>query len=177
MNGVEMTALLLALTLSANAQVPVSSTMDRTGSVNAEHMGGPFGIGLGLGAPSGVAAKLWISDWSAFQFSAGGDIGEFQDLVMVADYVLQFRPFDTGDPDVSVPLHIGGGLNVGGNTYSGGEVYDGGVWRIGPRAVIGVSVLLKSLPIDIYVETAPTIYIIEEPGWSIDGQIGIRHYL
>jgi hypothetical protein len=173
-----MTALLLALTLSASAQVPVSSTMDRTGAVNVEHMGGPFGIGLGLGAPSGVAGKLWVSDWSAFQFSAGGDIGEFNDLVAVVDYVFQFRPFESGSTDVSVPLHVGGGFNVGGNTYSGGgDAYDGGGWRIGPRAVIGLSVLIKTLPVDIYVETAPTIYIFEEPGWSFDGQIGIRHYL
>ncbi|MGB0639755.1 MAG: hypothetical protein ACPGTU_10510 [Myxococcota bacterium] len=172
-----MTTLLLALTLSASAQVPVSATMDRTGAVSVEHMGGPFGIGLGLGAPSGVAGKLWISDWSAFQFSAGGDIGEFGDLVAVADYVLQFRPFESGSTDVSVPLHVGGGINVGGNIHSGGDAYDGGVWRIGPRGVIGLSVLIKTLPIDIYVETAPTIYIFEDPGWSFDGQIGIRHYL
>jgi hypothetical protein len=91
----------------------------------------------------------------------------------VVDYVFQFRPFDTGDPDVSVPLHIGAGVNVGGNLYENVT----GVWRVGPRGVIGLSVMMKSLPMDIYVETAPTVYVVDEFGISMDGQIGIRHYM
>jgi hypothetical protein len=166
-----MLTLLLALSIGF-AQTPVDSAMTRGGVVNTERQGGPFGMGIGIGAPSGLVGKYWIGKWSAFQFSAGGDIGEFQDLVGVADYILQFRPFDTGEPDVSVPLHVGAGFNLGGNFNDNVA----GVWRIGPRAVLGVSVLMKNLPIDIYVETAPTLYIYEEAGWSIDGQIGLRHY-
>jgi len=72
-----------------------------------------------------------------------------------------------------VPLHIGAGFNIGGN-FNDNYV---GVWRIGPRFVLGVSVLMRDLPIDIYVETAPTFYVYSQPGWSIDGQIGLRKYL
>jgi hypothetical protein len=168
-----MTALLLALTLSANAQTPVNNTMARSGSVNTEHTGGPFGLGLGLGAPTGLTGKLWMGDWSALQFSVGGDIGVFNDVAAVADYVFQFRPFDTGEPDISVPLHIGAGVNVGGNLHE--DIT--GVWRVGPRMVIGLSVMMKTLPIDIYVETAPTVYVVDSFGVSMDGQIGIRHYM
>ena len=168
-----MIVALLALTLSAGAQTPVNNAMARTGRVNSEHTGGPFGIGIGLGAPTGVTGKRWLGDWSAIQFSAGGDIGVFNDFAAVVDYVFQFRPFDTGDPDVSVPLHIGAGVNVGGNLYENVT----GVWRVGPRGVIGLSVMIKSLPIDIYVETAPTVYVVDTFGISMDGQIGIRHYM
>jgi hypothetical protein len=168
-----MIALLLTLTLSANAQTPVSNTMARSGSVNAEHTGGPFGLGIGLGAPTGLTGKLWMGDWSALQFSVGGDIGVFNDIASVVDYVFEFRPFDTGEPDISVPLHIGAGVNVGGNLYE----QEVGVWRVGPRMVIGLGVMMKTLPIEIYVETAPTVYIVEDFGISMDGQIGIRHYM
>ena len=168
-----MTSLLLALTLTANAQTPVDNAMSRSGRVSSEHTGGRFGLGVGLGAPTGLTGKMWLGDWSAVQFSVGGDIGVFNDVAGVVDYVFQFRPFDTGEPDVSVPLHIGAGVNVGGNLYENIT----GVWRIGPRAVIGLSVMMKTLPIDIYVETAPTIYVVDSFGISMDGQIGIRHYM
>ena len=169
-----MIALFLSLLAApATAQTPIDSTLSRGGAVNAEHAGGPFGLGLAVGAPTGVAGKLWLGDWSAFQFSAGGDVGVFQDLAVTADYVLQFRPFDTGEPDVSVPLHIGAGVNLGGNFWENIT----GMWFVGPRAVLGMSVMMKDLPLDIFFEVAPTVYLIEKPGWSIDGQIGIRHYL
>ncbi|MBC8454628.1 MAG: hypothetical protein H8D71_00275, partial [Deltaproteobacteria bacterium] len=128
-----MTPLLLALTLSAFGQTPVTDTMARNGAGNAEHAGGAFGIGMGVGAPTGIVGKMWLGDWSAVQFGAGGDVGVFQDLAVTADYVLQFRPFETGEPDVSVPLHIGVGLNVGGNFWENIT----GMWFIGPRAVLG----------------------------------------
>ena len=87
-----MIALFLSLLATpATAQTPVDSTLSRGGAVNAEHAGGPFGLGLAVGAPTGVAGKLWLGDWSAFQFSAGGDVGVFQDVAVTADYVLQFR--------------------------------------------------------------------------------------
>ena len=169
-----MLALFLSLLVAtATAQTPIDSTLNRGGPVNAEHAGGPFGLGLAVGAPTGVAGKLWLGDWSAVQFSAGGDAGEYQDLAMTADYVLQFRPFETGEPDVSVPLHIGAGVNLGGNFAENVA----GMWHVGPRAVVGMSVMMKDLPIDIFFEVAPTVYVIEEFGWSFDGQIGIRHYL
>jgi hypothetical protein len=161
---------LLLMLLPALAQTPTSS-MSRGSSVPVERAGGPFGIGLGVGAPSGFAGKMWIGQWSAVQFSVGGDLGVYGNFATTADYVLQFRPFRSGSRDVSVPVHIGGGINVSADTL--GETF----WQFGPRGVLGLSVMIKDLPVDIYVETAPTFYIVEYVTWSIDGQIGLRYYL
>ncbi len=163
-----MLALLLML-LPVLAQTP-SSSMTRGGDVPAEKAGGPFGIGVGVGAPTGFTGKMWFGDWSAAQFSVGGDLGQYGNFATTADYVLQFRPFRSGSKDVSVPVHIGGGINVSAETLLGA------MWQFGPRGVVGLSVLLRDLPIDIFVETAPTIYIVEYVTWSMDGQIGLRYY-
>ena len=162
----------LLLTLAALAQVPVEE-VNRGSAVAPERQGGPFGIGIAVGAPSGVTGKYWLGNWSAFQFSAGGDSGVVGDLAVTADYVLQFRPVHTGVREVSVPMHIGGGMNLGGNVDQ--DIV--GRWLVGPRAVAGLSVLFRDLPVGIYFETAPTFYLIETFSWSIDGQIGIRYYL
>ncbi len=163
---------LLFMTLTALAQVPVDSTA-RGSAVAPERQGGPLGMGIAVGAPSGLTGKYWLGSWSAFQFSAGGDSGVVGDLAGTADYVLQFRPFRTGVEEVSVPMHLGGGVNLGGNI----DKRTGGRWLIGPRFVAGLSVLFRDLPVGVYVESAPTFYLIENVTWSFDGQIGLRYYL
>jgi hypothetical protein len=162
---------LLLMTLTSFAQVPVESA-DRGAAVEPERQGGPLGLGVAVGAPSGITGKYWLGSWSAVQFSAGGDSGVVGDLAATGDYVFQVRPFQTGEEDVSVPMHLGAGLNFGGNI----DERTGGRWLLGVRGVGGLSVLFKDLPVGIYFETAPTFYLIENLTWSIDGQIGIRYY-
>ena len=47
---------------------------------------------------------------------------------------------------------------------------------LGPRLVAGATVNITELPIDLYFETAPTLYVYESLTWSIDGQPGVRYY-
>jgi len=161
----------LLMALTAFAQAPVESTA-RGSKVAPEHQGGPLGVGVAVGAPTGITGKYWLGGWSAFQFSAGGDSGVVGDLAGTADYVLQFRPFASGVEDVKVPMHLGGGVNLGGNI----DKRTGGRWLLGFRGVGGLSVLFRDLPVGVYFEAAPTFYMIDDLTWSIDGQIGIRYY-
>jgi hypothetical protein len=161
---------LFLMLLPAFAQTP-SGKMTRGGQIPVEKAGGPFGVGFGVGAPTGVVGKMWVGDWSAAQFAMGGDLGALGNFAMTGDYLLQFRPFRTGSRDVTIPIHIGGGLNISADTLLGTN------WQVGPRGVVGLSILLKDLPIDIYVDVAPTFYVVEYVTWSMDGQIGLRYYL
>jgi len=158
---------------AAIAQTPTTADMSRSGSVDVEHAGGPFGLGIAVGAPTGIAGKVWLDDWSALAFSFGGALGIYNDIAATGDFLLQSRPFDVGDPEISVPIHIGGGVHVGGNTAAGLV----GRWLVGPRAVGGFSLMMRDMPFDLYMEVAPTLYVEDGAGWSMNGQIGIRHYL
>lgn len=157
---------------SAQAQVPVDTpTFGKP--VARERQGGDLGLGLGVGAPTGVVGKLWLSDWSAVQLSAGGDLGRIGDLALTADYLVEFRPFQPDSDEYSVPLHIGAGVNVSGNVYEWTGLAN---VLMGPRAVMGLSVLVRDLPVDIYVEAAPTFYVYQDLTWSFDGQFGAHYY-
>ena len=80
---------------------------------------------------------------------------------------------DVGDPEVSVQVHLGPGVHLGGNTAAEFT----GRWLVGPRGVGGFSIMKRDMPFDLYMEIAPTIYLVDGAGWSMNGQIGLRHYM
>ena len=168
-----MISVLLAMTLASHAQSPTSAPMTRKGPVSVEHAGGPLGLGIAVGAPTGIAGKYWIEDWSSLAFSFGGAMGVYNDIGATADYLFQFRPFDVNEPDLSVQVHLGPGIHFGGNTTAGSK----GRWQVGPRMTSGFSLMHRDMPFDLYMEISPTIYVVDGAGWSMNGQIGIRHYL
>lgn len=165
--------LLLTLLLAASpvsAQVPVAAPAVQA-RTTAERQGGNFGLGFAIGAPSGLAGKIWMDPTNAVQFTVGGDLGRVGDLVATVDYTRHFRPFATEDDIYSVPLHVGVGVNLGSNVFELNNTV-----LLGPRIVAGATVNITELPIDLYFETAPTLYVYEAFSWSIDGQLGVRYY-
>jgi len=139
--------------------------------VKGERRGGPLGLGIAIGAPTGMAGKLWFGDWMGLQFGVGGDLGRLGDFSTNMDFVVHARPFHTSTSEYSVPLHFGGGMVVSSNVTEGT-----GMIFLGPRAVAGVSVLVRELPVDLFFEVAPTLLVYEEFTWAVDGQIGLRYY-
>jgi len=164
-----VTLLLAASPVSAQVPVAAPAVQART---TAERQGGTFGLGFAVGAPSGLAGKIWMDPTNAVQFTVGGDLGRVGDLVATVDYTRHFRPFATEDDIYSVPLHVGVGVNLGSNVFELNNTV-----LLGPRIVAGATVNITELPIDLYFETAPTLYVHEALSWSIDGQLGVRYYL
>jgi hypothetical protein len=165
-------ALLFALLLpgqTASAQVPLDPSYGQ--STTRERLGGDFGLGGCLGFPTGLTGKLWLGADNALQFSIGGGWGSFKDIAASADFLVHFRPINVEGDDFSLPVYAGGGVKTDVNwTIPGGQLL------LGPRVVIGATVLVPTLPVDIYLEIAPTVYVYQDPGWVMDGQIGARYY-
>ncbi len=169
---------LLALLLAvgdAHAQVPLpppdssSKPARRTGTTRRP--AGAFGLGVAVGAPAGLTGKIWVGDNQGVQFNVGSDLGALGDLTATFDYTAHFRPFETDDTLYRVPLHIGVGANLSGNA-----VAPGGPVLFGIRVPAGATVQVTELPVDLFVEAAPTLYLFELFTWSVDGQIGVRYY-
>ena len=159
--------MLLTLLTTALAQTPVEPP-----EFSQERLGGPLGLGVSVGVPTGLSGRLWIGDWSAVQFGAGGQLGVLNSVVGTADYCVILRPFEVPENDYAVPLHIGGGFKFDAQFPQGASTI-----LMGPRAVFGASLLVPDLPIDFHAELAPSFLFYETLGWSIDGQIGVRYYL
>ena len=107
---------------------------------------GTLGIGLILGEPTGLSAKLYLKDDQAIQaavgfaFLGGG-------LQVHADYV--FHPFILQERDSFVlPFYLGPGVRL--ISYDDGR--DERSFAVGLRAVAGLLFDFKEIPLDTFVE-------------------------
>ncbi len=168
-----MFSIMFVVVGSVFAQTPIENPSD-SAFVLQERVGGRLGLGAAIGAPAGFSAKLWLGDWSAFQMSFGGDLGEHRSVALTADYVSSFHPIESPDPSFELPLYVGAGLKIDGDFQEDFSI------AIGPRAVFGVSLVVTDMPVDLYVEVAPTFYLLDSdrfsPSWAVDGQIGAHYY-
>ena len=109
---------------------------------------GNLGVGLILGEPTGICAKLYLSNDQAIQ-AAVGSAFFLGGLQFHADYV--FHPFILQQRDSFVlPFYLGPGIWTFDHTGNSGEHY----FAIGLRAVAGLLFDFKTVPLDAFVEVA-----------------------
>jgi hypothetical protein len=138
-----------------------------------------FGFGLILGDPTGGTIKYWTSRENAIDAYIGGSY--FGSVRIGADYLWHFNAFNSS----VVNLYAGPGITLGFGSGSyflykkdKGKFYnrDEGGTGIGIRGVIGINIIPKKTPIEIFVELGPMIGIIPDFGTALDAAIGIRFY-
>jgi len=136
-----------------------------------------FGLGIILGEPTGLSAKLWTSKINAFDFglgvSIGGDrisyTGNYNNGNRVhfhIDYL--WHAFNAISSSESLPLYYGLGLR-----FNSGAGYDGSV---GVRGVLGIAWFPPSTPIDIFFELVPVLQVTSSFGFGVDAGLGIRYF-
>lgn len=136
-----------------------------------------FGIGLILGEPTGISAKLWTSQENAFDFglgwSMGGDRisyeGNYNGGARVhfhMDYL--WHSFNAIHATERFPLYYG----IGGQ-FNTGAGYDA---SLGIRGVFGIAWFPHSTPIDVFVEIVPVFQLTPVAGFGFDAGIGARYF-
>lgn len=107
---------------------------------------GTLGVGIILGEPTGISAKLYLKDDQALQgalgfaFYGGG-------IHVHADYV--FHPLILQDkPSFVLPFYVGPGVRV--IDYRSGR--DHAYLAVGLRAVAGLLFDFKEVPLDAFIE-------------------------
>lgn len=137
-----------------------------------------FGLGIIIGEPTGISAKLWTSPVTAFDFglgwSIGGDrIGNYKGdynggsrVHFHMDYL--WHSFDVIRSTERFPLYygIGGRINTGAGYNS----------SVAIRGVIGIAWMPRETPIDIFVEVVPSLQLTSSTGFAIDAGLGARYY-
>lgn len=136
---------------------------------------GTIGVGLILGEPLGICAKLYLQDDQAVQAAVGSAfIGG--GLQLHADYVL--HPWILQDRNSFVmPVYLGPGLRL--VDYNAGRGADSH-FAIGARAVIGLLFDFKEVPLDVFVEVAGVFeYDFKDSegfGLALNAGAGVRYY-
>src|SRR3569623_1050781 len=110
---------------------------------------GTLGVGIILGEPTGITAKLYLKDDQAIQAAAGASFVA-NGLQVDADYV--FHPWILQDKDTFVlPVYVGPGVRF--IDYSGGS-QSSSHFAAGLRAVGGMLFDFKEVPLDAFIEAA-----------------------
>jgi hypothetical protein len=140
---------------------------------------GKLALGVILGEPTGLSAKLWTSNISAFDFgfgrSIGGDRINNNDIHFDGssryhfhfDYLL--HDFSAVGSTGQYPIYYG----VGARFNSGGG-YDN---SLAVRFVVGLAWMPHDTPIDMFIEFVPSLQLTSKPGFAIDSALGLRYYL
>jgi hypothetical protein len=126
-----------------------------------------FGLGGSIGDPYGLSAKLWLSENSAIAaglgFGIADETGFFQ---LQADFLLH-KPIDLDWDAGTLQFYYGGGLGI----------YSGSVWdTIYIRIPLGLTMVFKDAPMDIFLETVPYMEVDPDFYFSFTGAAGFRYY-
>lgn len=142
-----------------------------------------IGVGASLGVTNGAPAfdrnpiglnlKAWISDRQAVSgmtsfFISGTNPASQSYWILQGDYLFHdFNQLDVGEGYLALYVGAGGQYTV----------FEDSRNQFALRAPLGVTYLLGSSPIDIFVEVAPTLRITDPTALRFDGAIGFRYYL
>lgn len=150
-------------------------------SVAQERAYGPgreFGLGVIIGEPAGISAKLWTSGTTAFDAGMGwsldGDrVGNYRGSYIGGDRIhLHFdhlwHEMDAIPSTERFPVYygIGAGFNSGGGYGN----------TLAVRGVLGVAWLPRGTPIDVFLELAPALQITPFTGFGVGLSLGARYF-
>jgi hypothetical protein len=136
---------------------------------------GAVGVGLVIGLPTGIAAKLYLEDDRAVQAAVGINFVS-GGVHLQADFVL--HPYILQDKEeFTMPVYGG----VGARFVQYREGRDGDhYFTLGARAVVGMLFDFKNLPLDVFLEIAPVLEygFADDVGFelALDVGGGARYY-
>ena len=137
-------------------------------SATAQSGNGNFGIGLMIGEPTGISFKYWNSDKKALGGGAAWSLGQYDAVHLHADYLWHsysvFEDVEKGE----LPLYYG----VGGRV-----VLAENDAVLGIRVPVGLNYRFEDNPLDLFLELAPTVNLLPDTDFDINGALGIRIYL
>ncbi len=140
------------------------------GGARAQSMAPPseparWGVGLMLGAPTGLTVKRWLGGREAFDLGFGGAYGP--GVRFWGDYIFGLARIPADTSNVSLDLYLGVGPMVG--VYSGPCAFyadyrcGGGNAYVGGRVPFGIEAVFRKTPLAVGFELAPGI-AIASPG-------------
>jgi len=144
-----------------------------SGASSARAEGGPFGLGLILGSPTGIDGKIYFNKQNALDFAVGEAFVNERGLHIHADY-LWHPVMLTQDEAFFLPLYLG----IGGR-FLDHERHTDTVAHLGARAPLGILFDFKRIPLDVFLEVALVVDIIrpsEDDVVDVNVGVGVRYY-
>ena len=133
------------------------------GTVRAQESG--LGIGIILGEPTGLSAKLWTTEDMAMDAGLAWSFTGTGYVRIHTDLLWHRRVFDVGTG--SMPLYYG----LGAKLLLASEL------GLGIRIPAGLAYQFESAPIDIFVELVPGLNLLPATTLDVVLALGARYFL
>lgn len=133
---------------------------------------GDFGLGIIIGAPTGVSGKYNLSPKNAIDGALAWDLGD-DALHLHGDY-LWHRKGDLRIDTVNLDWYFGVGGRIKFRDSKPRDKDDD--FRLGVRGPIGISYTFRDPRIEVFGELALILDLIESTDLDLDGGIGARYY-
>jgi len=121
--------------------------------------------GIIIGNPTGLSLE-----YSNIQIGVGWDIDKYFNLNV--DYLLFNKSgIINGAPSLGLYAGLGGAFQIESNN----DKVNNDKNKLGVRIPLGIFVLIKDIPLKIFLEVAPTMYLIESTSFGFGVGLGIRY--
>lgn len=127
--------------------------------------GSGLGIGIIFGEPTGLSAKMWTSEKTAFDAAVAWSFAGEGWLHIHADFLIHNYDLISVSKG-QVPLYFGVGAYVG---------LSSDLW-LGARVPLGIAYHFEEAPVEIFAELVPGIKLLPAIGFYVGGGIGARYY-
>jgi hypothetical protein len=140
----------------------LSLTLILSGKLSAQDSG--IGLGIIVGEPTGLSAKLWTSEkialdaGVAWSFSENGYLRVHSDMLW-HNYSIEV---ETG----KLPLYYG----VGAKLLLASEL------GLGIRVPVGLAYQFEAVPVDLFVELVPGFDLLPRTRLDLDAALGARYF-
>lgn len=139
-------------------------------STDARAEGGPFGLGVIIGSPTGASAKLYLNQTNAIDAALGLSVLGAGGLHVHADYL--WHPLMLARDDAFfLPLYIGAGGRI--LDHHRGNNKDDDL-HLGVRGVVGILFDFRTVPIDVFLEAALVVDILVDHGQDSADRLGLN---
>lgn len=144
---------------------------------------GRFGLGLVLGEPTAISAKYWLNSQTAIDAGLAYDFDD--SFTIFGDYLHHWQGAFSGQParfvrELTPYLGIGGLFrNVQEHHYYDRHhryYHEHRVNYLVLRIPVGIEWTPSDIPIGVFLELVPGIYIAPDVDAAVMGGIGIRYY-
>ncbi|MCB9744687.1 MAG: hypothetical protein H6741_26880 [Alphaproteobacteria bacterium] len=161
-----LTAAILAFSLSTNAYAQTNDSAGGGGGASS------FGIGIIAGEPTGLSLAFGLNSRNTVQSHLSWSLANDRARVSV-DYLFTITEFAAPDVSATFPFYVGLGGVVGADDR---RFWDEASPVLGARVPIGIAMHPNSVPIDVFAELAPVLYLLPGTDFGMEGGIGARFW-
>ncbi|MEX0684501.1 MAG: hypothetical protein WD267_01810 [Balneolales bacterium] len=140
-------------------------TLAFTKEVKSQPHDSDLGVGVVLGEPSGITAKLWLNQRDALSGLAAWSLRGNTTIHLHADYIRHnFEAIQVSQGSMAFFYGLGG------------RILTGGTERVGIRVPFGLTYFFSNDPLEIFVEIAPILDLAPATEFTGNSGLGIRYY-